>query len=170
MLSPKQRDRRDQINKGERDLDRLELIQEILCANIQASAMTMRFLGKVRIYTENDELYMSEMHFIVEAGSMDRPTMSELAHRLKVTQGAVTQTAARLEKKGYIIRIKEPSDKRVNRIVLTKLGEILREEHIKYDQHEYLAVSEYLKDFTDDDLEKVLRYEKIMEEIFRRKL
>ncbi len=49
-------------------------------------------------------MYMREVHFVIELGAMGTPTMSEMAQRLNVTQGAVTQMAARMEKKGYVTR------------------------------------------------------------------
>ena len=151
-------------------MDRLKLIQELLCANSQTAAMTMRYLGKARKYSENDDLYMSEVHFVVEVGAMVTPTMGELAQRLNVTQGAVTQTAARLEKKGYIFRMKDDFDKRMTRIGLTEQGMLLREAHISYDHAAYSSISEDLKEFSDEDLELFLRYEKIMEEVFRKRI
>lgn len=147
-------------------MDRLALIQKILQKHTAASVATVNFFERPHKYTENDSLYMREVHFVVEIGSMDSPTMSEVANKLNVTQGAVTQMATRLEKKGYVIRHKDNQDKRVTTISLTEKGKILCEEHIAFDKKEHGEISERLKDFSDEELEKLIHYETIMWEIF----
>ena len=151
-------------------LDRLALVQKILRAHNVTSVATVNFFEKPHKYAADDSLYMREVHFVVEIGSMGAPTMSEVANRMNVTQGAVTQMATRLEKKGYVIRQKDTQDKRVTTISLTEKGKILCEEHIAYDQKEYAVVSEMLKEFSDEELEKLIRYEQIMWEIFTKRI
>ena len=149
-------------------MDRLKLIHELLDENCRTSTVTVNFLERKRKYSGYDDLYMREVHFIVEIGSMDFPTMGELASRLSVTQGAVTQMTIRLENKGFVIRVKDTVDRRVTRVRLTESGERLRTQHIAYDHSEHLLVSEDLKEFTDEELEKLIYYEKIMQMIFSR--
>lgn len=151
-------------------MNRLALVQKILRAHNVTSVATVNFFEKPHKYAEEDSLYMREVHFVVEVGSMGAPTMSEVANRLNVTQGAVTQMATRLEKKGYVIRQKDTEDKRVTTISLTEKGKILCEEHIAYDQKEYAAVSEMLKEFSDEELEKLIHYEQVMWEVFTRRI
>ena len=151
-------------------LDRLALVQKILRAHNVTSVATVNFFEKPHKYAAEDSLYMREAHFVVEIGSMGAPTMSEVANRLNVTQGAVTQMATRLEKKGYVIRQKDTQDKRVTTISLTEKGKILCEEHIAFDKKEHANVSEMLKEFSDEELEKLIRYEQIMWEIFTKRI
>lgn len=150
-------------------LNRLALVQKILRAHNVTSVATVNFFEKPHKYAADDSLYMREVHFVVEIGSMGAPTMSEVANRMNVTQGAVTQMATRLEKKGYVIRQKDTQDKRVTTISLTEKGKILCEEHIAYDQKEYAVVSEMLKEFSDEELEKLIRYEQVMWEVFTKR-
>lgn len=151
-------------------MDRLALIQKILREHTVTSAATVNFFEKPHRYAQDDSLYMREVHFVVEIGSMESPTMSEVATRLNVTQGAVTQMATRLEKKGYVIRKKDTEDKRVTTISLTEKGKILCAEHIAFDKKEHAEVSEMLKEFSDEELEKLIRYEKIMWEIVTKRM
>jgi len=81
-------------------MDRLTLIQKLLREHTATASATLNYFENPRKYAEDDSLYMREVHFVVEIGPMGAPTMSELASRLNVTQGAVTQMATRLEKKG----------------------------------------------------------------------
>ena len=150
-------------------MDRLALVQRILQEHNSTSVATVNFFEKPHKYAEDDSLYMREVHFVVEVGSMGTPTMSEVANRLNVTQGAVTQMATRLENKGYVIRQKDNQDKRVTTISLTEKGKLLCDEHIAYDRKEFVEVSEMLKEFSDKELEKLIRYEKIMCEMFTKR-
>ena len=151
-------------------MNRLELVQKILRAHNVASVATVNFFEKPHKYAEDDSLYMREVHFVVEIGSMGSPTMSELANRLNVTQGAVTQMATRLEKKGYVVRQKDTEDKRVTTISLTEKGKVLCEQHIDFDKREHANVSEMLGEFSDEELEKLIRYEQVMWEIFTKRM
>lgn len=64
----------------------------------------------------------SEIHTLEAVGPEGNVLMSELAARLGVTKGAVTQLIARLEPKGLVIRSQHPSDSRSTLISLSKLG------------------------------------------------
>ena len=147
-------------------MDRIKLVQKLLREHTRTAATTVNFSEKPRKYTEDDILYMREVHFVIEISSMENPTMSEVATRLNVTQGAVTQMATRLEKKGYVIRVKDDQDKRVTTIALTEKGQKLCREHIAFDQQEYQKIGDILHEFSDEELEKLIRYEQIMWEIF----
>ncbi len=148
------------------DLNRSELVQKVLRMHTSSAAATVNFLERPRKYTEDDSLYMREVHFVMEVGGMRTPTMGEVAQRLNVTQGAVTQMATRLEKKGYVIRSKDTRDRRMTTISLTEKGQILREEHIEYDKEEFDTVSKLLIEFSEEELVKLIEYERIMCEIF----
>lgn len=150
-------------------LTRIDLVQRILREHNKTSVATVNFFEKPHKYAEDDSLYMREVHFVVEIGSMGSPTMSEVAGRLNVTQGAVTQMAIRLEKKGYVFRQKDSQDKRVTTISLTEKGKALCDAHIAFDKREYGVVSESLAEFSDMELEKLIRYEQIMWEIFTKR-
>lgn len=64
----------------------------------------------------------SEIHTIDAIGCDQAILMSELAAKLKVTKGAVTQLANKLEKKGAIQRTPHPTDKRAVLLSLTDIG------------------------------------------------
>lgn len=140
-------------------MDRIELVRKLLLASTAALMTQTGYLERPRNYTAGDSLYMREVHFIVAVGPGSSPTMSEMARRLDVTQGAVSQTAARLEKKGYVTRAKAAEDKRLTTVSLTPKGEALCQEHIAYDQERYRMVSEFYQEFTDQELERFIAYE-----------
>jgi len=64
----------------------------------------------------------SEIHTITAIGSAHGVLMSELAGRLGITKGAVTQLIAKLEVKNLVIRSPHPHDARGTIVSLTALG------------------------------------------------
>lgn len=136
-----------------------------------SSTAVIGFLDKPRGYAGNDDdLYMGDVHLIVEIGPDGHPSMSEMAQRRDVTQSAVTQMVARLERKGYLFRTKDTEDKRVTLLTLTEKGKRLCQEHLAYDASRHQVVSEGLKDFSDEDLERLIHYERCMRAMFTKKV
>ncbi len=67
-------------------------------------------------------LYASEVHLIDMAGRYPEEGISQIASRLGITKGAVSQTAKKLEEKGYIERVNLEGDKKTVVIRLTEQG------------------------------------------------
>lgn len=148
-------------------MERIELVKKLLESCI-VSAMTEinfweRSSGQM---PEKYDLYVREAHFLVAVGPEGHPTMSEMALRLGVTQGAVSQLAARLEGKGYISRDKDTRDRRQTTVSLTEKGKTLCAEHIAYDEEQFQKVSEQMGEFSDEDLKNFIAYEEKMWALF----
>jgi DNA-binding MarR family transcriptional regulator len=69
-------------------------------------------------------LSVAQFDVLAHVGAHEGITQQELAQRLLVTQGAITQLLDRLERRGVIRRC---PDGRINRLVLTEEGRSLRE-------------------------------------------
>ncbi|MCK9579867.1 MAG: MarR family transcriptional regulator [Methanoregula sp.] len=67
-------------------------------------------------------LHTSEIHLIDVAGRFPNESMSVLASRLGITKGAVSQTAKKLEEKGYLERINLEGNNKTILIRLTDSG------------------------------------------------
>lgn len=147
-------------------MNRLDIIQHLLLAHRASAIATSSFLEKPRRYVEDDNLFMREVHFVMEVGVGENLTMGELAQRLNVTQGAVTQMATKMEKKGYVLRTKDSRDKRLTTISLTEKGKQLWKSHAEYDRQQHMILSEILKDFSDEELTKIIHYENTLRELF----
>ncbi len=72
-------------------------------------------------------LYEKEAQFVVLVHTLkklkDEINMMDLSKELHLTPGAISQTASRAERKGYIKRVMSKSDRRSNIVLLTKKGE-----------------------------------------------
>jgi len=69
-------------------------------------------------------LSVAQFDVLAHVGAHEGITQQELAQRLLVTQGAITQLLDRLERRGLIRRC---PDGRINRLVLTEEGRRLRD-------------------------------------------
>lgn len=146
---------------------RLQLIQALLGEKSKSSTAFEQYQAIHRKYGERDTLYMREAHFVMAVGPGEGKTMSEIADILNVSRGAVSQTAARLEKKGYILRRRSQSNYRQIVAILTPEGERLFRDHLAYDNEHFAWMDRtFLSQFSDDQLRLFQQYEQIMYAIF----
>ena len=81
------------------------------------------FLEKKTIFHhQNLTLHPSELHLMLAVYEDRAVNGTEIAERLGVTKGAVSQTLARLEKKGVITKTKDPYNKNELTVAFTPLG------------------------------------------------
>ncbi len=153
------------------DETRLRLIYEILGEKRISSRLFVQYMTANREYGSGDVLHMREAHFIMAVGLEDGKTMSEIAGELTVTHGAVSQTARRLEKKGYILRRQDAGDRRQIVVVLTDKGKEFYQRQLEYDSAEFAQMDQrYLSRFTDDELRLIRDYEALMSVAFAQKV
>ena len=146
---------------------RLNLIRDILGEKQNSSRLFVQYMTASRKYGSLDILHMREAHFIMAVGLGEGKTMSELAEQMSVTHGAVSQTASRLERKGYILRQRDGPDRRQILVTLTEQGREFYRSHLEYDNNRFSAIDrEYLSHFTTDQLRLFLEYEAAMSACF----
>ncbi|MDX8366930.1 MarR family transcriptional regulator [Cytobacillus sp. IB215665] len=86
----------------------------------------------------------SEIHAVDAIGIEGEILMSELARRLEVTKGAVTQVISRLESKKLVFRSPHYKDSRAVLISLTERGKVAFQEHEKLHEQFYERIREEL--------------------------
>jgi DNA-binding MarR family transcriptional regulator len=67
-------------------------------------------------------LHASEVHLIDIVGRYPQEGISQIASRLGITKGAVSQTAKRLEGKGYLVKGRREGDQKTVLLALTEQG------------------------------------------------
>ncbi|MDE6219061.1 MAG: MarR family transcriptional regulator [Lachnospiraceae bacterium] len=77
---------------------------------------------KAVITEEYKDITNNDMHIIEAIGIEEPRRMSDIAKRLEVTMGTLTTNMNSLEDKGYIVRERSTTDKRVVLVVLTPKG------------------------------------------------
>ena len=88
---------------------------------------------------------------------------------MNITQGAATQIAGRLMKKGFIRKDKDPQDKRYSVISLTDDGNRVYGEYLEYDRLRSKEITAYLdENFSEEDIRTILRYENLIQDMCRK--
>ncbi|PYI53811.1 MarR family winged helix-turn-helix transcriptional regulator [Paenibacillus flagellatus] len=99
----------------------------------------------------------SEIHTIEAIGDEGGVRMSELAGRLGVTKGAVTQIVSRLEEKELLTRSPHPHDSRATVLTLSEKGKEAFRAHEDVHDRFYERLRARLSDSEIDIFEKGLR-------------
>lgn len=84
-----------------------------------------------RFYGTDDLLYPAEVHLLEVIGANKGITTTQLAQRLSVTKGAVSQTAAKLMEKGLIIKNPAPGQQREQLLTISEKGNVVFQYHRK---------------------------------------
>ena len=122
-------------------------------------------------YVKGHKLYLREMHFLLFVGISKELTMSEIAEKMNITQGAATQIAGRLLKKKLIQKKRNPEDKRYFIISLSPDVENVYQQYLEYDKIRNKEIADCLvRHFTEKDIELILRYENLIQDICAGKL
>lgn len=86
-------------------------------------------LEETYIKEKGIKLSMSEIHTLEAIQKSEDKTMSEVAKRLRITQGTLTVNINRLTNKGYVYRVQDKKDRRIYRLKLTDKAESVLEIH-----------------------------------------
>lgn len=117
-----------------------------------------------RDYGTGHSLYHSEVHLIVAIFNHRDANASELAQALDITNGAVTQVADKLSKKGLIERYQVKGNKKDTFFRLTEQGEQIYWGHEKHHNKMNTKVMEYLEDLDDDQVKLIVTFlDKVIE-------
>ncbi len=79
--------------------------------------------------SEFSALTMSQIHYLDMIHHLQKPTLSDLARRMKVSKPTVTVAVETLGRKGYVRKVRSLEDKRIFNVHLTARGEAIAELH-----------------------------------------
>ena len=113
-------------------------------------------------------LHASEVHLIEFCARYPEDSMTRLAERLGITKGAVSQTAYRLEKKGYLKRTRQEGDKKTVFLLLTGTGEEAFEWHRAYHEKVNGDLEEVLSSLEPADRANIRKILNQIDDIFSR--
>ena len=99
--------------------------------------------------SEFQDLTNNDMHVIEAIGIQEPKNMSTIARTLSVTVGTLTIAMNSLVKKGYVIRQRGQTDRRVVYISLSEKGKAAYQHHARFHQEMIQSIVEQL---TEDEL------------------
>lgn len=109
---------------------------------------------KAIITEEYKDITNNDMHIIEAIGIGEPHRMSEIAKRLDVTMGTLTTNMNSLEDKGYIIRERSTTDKRVVLVVLTPKGKKAFYHHRGFHRNMIRAI---VKNLDEDEMKVMIK-------------
>jgi len=101
-------------------------------------------------------LYHSERHLLDKIGDNPDMNISELAHLVGVTKGAISQVVRKLEIKGVVRRHKKGSNDKEVFVELTKAGKVIHEKHKAINQETVNAICKQLERYSDGNVESLV--------------
>lgn len=111
-------------------------------------------------------LYTSEVHLLAMAGRFPDESMSSLAVRLGITRGAISQTAKKLEAKGYLERVTREGNNKTVFIRLTGSGRMAYDWHRAYHAVVNDRIARGIADLDRRDMERVQKFLLLVEHVF----
>lgn len=126
-------------------------INELL-VNLFNHVMDME--AKAVITSEFSDISNNDMHIIEAIGTDELKSMSVIAHGLSVTVSTLTTNMNGLEKKGYIVRERSQTDKRVVHVKLTDKGRKAFFHHRDFHKKMIRAI---VKDLSGEETEVLYR-------------
>ncbi len=114
------------------------------------------FLEKKNIFEyEGVKLFPSEIHVLLSIEVKQSTNATKLATKLGISKSAVSQTISRLEKKGVILKDKDPYNKNELILSLTSFGDKAFTQYKKKQASNRLYFNQYLRTLSEDDSEVI---------------
>jgi DNA-binding MarR family transcriptional regulator len=139
---------------------RAELIQALQLQMREVSAQAVMVSQTVADLVGVNSTDLDCADFLNIHGPM---TAGELARRSGLTTGAITGVIDRLERKGWVVRERDPNDRR-KVIVRSIQGEDFAREAYKIYKPLIDLMDEVTAQFTDEELEAILRFLRLASE------
>lgn len=109
---------------------------------------------KAIITEEFKDITNNDMHIIDAIGIEEPKSMSAIAKILDVTVGTLTTNMNSLENKGYIVRERSTTDKRVVFVILTEKGKKAFFHHRDFHKH---MIKSIVKDLNEEEMKVLIR-------------
>jgi DNA-binding MarR family transcriptional regulator len=117
------------------------------------------FLEKKSSFRHGDlKLYPSEIHLMLVIDEGQATNATEMAKRLAVTKGAVSQTLSRLEKKGVLHKTKDPYNKNELTASFTPLGQEAVEGYRELQASFHKLYAQYFSTLSESEREIIGRF------------
>ena len=108
----------------------------------------------MRETADDNELSVSEIHTLVAVGRKSPKTMSSIAQELLINVSTLSIAINKLEKKGFVTRIRDEADRRIVRISLTEKG---AEALARHEQFYFRVVDEAIRDMDNGQKRLLIR-------------
>ncbi len=109
-------------------------------------------------------LYQSEIHLIDAIEPGEGIMASNLARKMGITNGAVTQMADKLVKKRLLVKQKRPGNRKEVYLTLTAEGETAYHSHLRFHEELNSKLTAYLDSLKPEEMAVLTNFVKIIDE------
>lgn len=139
-------------------MDKLYDAQKISRCLLDAVEQFNRYDKKARTFGTDHVLFVAEIHLINLIGSREDCCISDIAKAMRVTKGAASQMVKKLEKKGYLVKAGDLSNKARVIVHLTRKGCVAFEGHRRYHRDLDDKISSVVEKYDDRQREMICRF------------
>lgn len=107
---------------------------------------------------EGVKLHPSEIHLLLFLHARPESNATDIVRRFSVTKGAVSQTLSRLERKGVLIKGRNPGSQTELDLSLTKIGERLTARAVEMKAEAERHYDQQLSELDEPGREAVMRF------------
>jgi DNA-binding MarR family transcriptional regulator len=127
------------------------------------------FIEKKNVFeSDKIKLYPREIHLLLFLIEKQNVNATQIAEKMFITKGAISQTLTRLEKKGMVEKIKDPYNKNELTINLTKEGRKVVKEFMKTSNTLKYELDSYLGGLSDSDKLTIDNFITFMKEMLKK--
>ena len=132
--------------------------------NTELMNLFVKYMEKQEILsklTENEKLHgynYSEIHTIAAIGDLEEPNVTQIAHDMNVTRGAISKITKKLLEQNLIEAYQRDDNKQKLFFRLTKSGEFLYNEHEKRHNLWLERDNAFIEQFDSEVIEQVEKF------------
>lgn len=125
--------------------------------------------GKNKMFCYCDiTLYRAEVHILEIIGKNSGITATDIAIKMEITKGAISQIISKLLEKELIYKSSPPENTKIQNIYLTKKGEDVLLYHDNYEKELVEKISLELKECREEDILKFINTINFLTEFIRK--
>ena len=152
------RKRRSRRRAAVKHMDRKKLAHDSIMNFRKADTMLRRYLDRKVSHTG---VYPTQHRLLMELDSNPSCSQVELAEKFDVSAAAIAVSLKKLEKGGYITRLADESDNRINQVSITEKGkEVIRKSILIFRETDRC----FFFCFTDEEVAQFLHF---MERVYK---
>lgn len=137
----------------------METMNESVIGQLQRVLNKILFLSKKRLFQfRGVEFFPSEVHLMLVIKEEIATNATRMAEQLGVTKGAVSQALTRLEKKGVLIKTKDPSNKNELTLAFTPFGTKVFKHYSNRTAHLFNGPQNFLDQLSDAERRAIHRF------------
>ena len=104
-------------------------------------------------FSTGETMYPSEIHTIEAIGKNSGINITELAKKLCITKGAVSQMITKLKNRGFINKVRSVDNDKEVLLILTNKGEKAFDGHEKFHNAMNVDLTDYLSDIKKEQID-----------------